>query len=141
MKTKKNEVVRILRVNFTDAERLELGKQLAEVHNNTAQVNSDFDRVKAEFKSKLTALEAQSVDLAAKVSTGYSMKDVKCVWEMDQPKAGKKTLSRLDTPKPEVIETTDMTEADKQGELGLSAEDLKAGVEGGGTVTVASDRP
>lgn len=117
--TKKHECIRILRVNLTNEQRLEFGKQLAEVHNNLTQINSDFDRVKAEFKSKISAEESKVVDLAGKVSSGYVMQDVKCRWEMDQPKAGWKRLVRLDIePHPE-IEVFEMTDADKQADLPL----------------------
>lgn len=141
MTHKKNETERILRVNYTDPERLELGKQLAEVHNNLSQTNSDFDRVKAEFKSKISAHEAQIIDLSNKVSTGYRMVPVKCLWEMDKPKRGMKRLLRLDIEeaKDAVVEVTDMTDADKQADLPL-AEDSKAGIAGDGTVKVGSDK-
>ena len=94
----KNESIRILRVAFTDAQILELGRNLAEEHNVMSQTNSDFDRVKSEFKSKLSASEAKIVDLSNKVSTGYTMKDVKCIWVMDAPNPGKKQLIRMDGP-------------------------------------------
>ena len=62
--TKKHETTRILRYTYTDPERLELGKALAQVHNELGQTNTDFDRVKAEFKSKISAHEAKIQDLS-----------------------------------------------------------------------------
>lgn len=107
----------MLRVVYTDAERLELGKKLADEHADLRSVNSDFDRVKADFKSKITTHEAKIEDLSNKVSTGYRIEDVKARWSLDEPKAGYKTLRRLDTK--DVIETAEMTAADKQAEIEL----------------------
>lgn len=121
---KKNETSRMLRVHYTDAERLELGKKLADEHADLRQVNSDFDRVKADFKSKITTHEAKIEDFSNKVSTGYRIEDVKCRWNMDQPRAGEKTLVRADTD--EIVEMTDMTTADKQAELKLADENAGA---------------
>lgn len=135
----KLETTRILRVIYTDSERLELGKKLAEAHNDLAQVNADFDRVKADFKAKTTAHEAQIVDLSNKVSSGYRMESVKCRWVFDQPKQGFKELLRLDTTPNEIIEHAEMTEADKQSELGIDETPALAGIEKDGTVKVEAD--
>lgn len=138
----KNETIRTLRVIYTDAERLELGKKLAEVHNDLSQVNADFDGVKAEFKAKTTAHEAQIVDLSNKVSCGYRMEPVKCLWKFDQPKPGFKELVRLDFVPPITIESDEMSEHDKQGEITLV--DMPAseaiGIAGDGTVKVNADK-
>ena len=151
----KNETIRILRVAFTDAQILELGRNLAEEHNVMSQTNSDFDRVKSEFKSKLSASEAKIVDLSNKVSTGYTMKDVKCLWILDIPKPGQKTLVRIDNEwsnppsdesvKANTVEVCDMTEAEKTPELALNLENpvlpAGTGVEKDGSVTVPADGP
>ena len=133
---KKYETNRNLRVHYTDAERLELGKQLASVHQELAQTNSDFDSVKSDFKARLTSHEAKISDLAQKVSNGYCIKEVKCLWVMDTPQSGKKLLLRMDTQ--DTVEVEEMTAADAQAELKL--EDTKAGVDAQGNVTVAADR-
>ena len=153
-KDKKHETIRILRVAFTDAQILEHGRNLAEEHNKMGQTNSDFDRVKSEFKSKLSASEARIVDLSNKVSTGYEMRDVRCLWAFDDPKAGKKTLRRLDTVDGlpgETVEVCDMTEAEKTPELALNLDGTPAlanpvlpagaGVDKDGTVKVPADGP
>ena len=137
--TKKHETTRILRYTYTDPERLELGKALAQVHNELGQTNTDFDRVKAEFKSKISAHEAKIQDLSNKVSTGYDMRETKCRWNLDEPKKGKKTLVRLDTAKEEIVEVTEMTDADRQVDLPLS-EGAHTGVDKGGNVQVPADK-
>lgn len=136
----KNETVRTLRVIYTDAERLELGSKLAEAHNDLSQVNADFDGVKAEFKAKTTAHEAQIVDLSNKVSCGYRMEPVKCRWVMDQPKPGLKELLRLDITPNVVVEGEEMSEHDKQAEMTLEEQAPLAGIAGDGTVKVGADK-
>lgn len=145
MTKNKNETTRVLRVNLTDAQKLEFGQQLAQEHQTVAQTNSDFDRVKAEFKSKLTRSEAIIVDLSNKVSTGYEMRVVPCLWEMDYPKPGKKTLFRTDnaegTPR-ETVETCDMEEIEKTPELQLPLNPVLpagTGIAKDGSVTVPAD--
>jgi hypothetical protein len=146
--TKKHETTRMLRVIYSNPERLELGKKLSETFNDLTQINADLDRVKADFKAKVTARESEIVDLSNKVSTGFHITEVKCLWEMDTPKTGVKELIRLDTG--ETVEMTDMTNSDKQGELPLSAEvtadgkivqpaTAPTGVEKDGSVTVPAD--
>lgn len=115
---KKLETSRMLRIQYTDAERLELGKKLAEEHAELRGVNSDFDRVKANFKSKITSKEANIEDLSNKVSTGYHIADVKCKWVMRNPDALHKTLYRLDTG--DSVETVDMVTEDFQAEMELN---------------------
>lgn len=137
---KKHETTRMLRVIYTDAERLDLGRKLAECHNDLAQVNADLDRVKAEFKSRVSGHESTISDLSTKVSTGHRMESVKCRWNLDQPKAGMKQLVRLDTPTPEVIEQSDMTESDKQVEIELDPPAATpTGIGADGTTTVPAD--
>lgn len=142
----KNETFRMLRVLFTDAERLELGKQLAEAHNETAQIESDFQRIKDEFKSKLSAVSTKITDLANKVSSGYEIKNVLCLVVMDTPKPGKKQVVRMDGPTDgvrEVVETHDMTEHEKTPELSLGLDNpvlpAGAGISHDGTVKVEAD--
>jgi hypothetical protein len=151
----KNETSRILRVSFTDAQILELGRNLAEAHNENAQIESDFQRIKDEFKSKLSAVDALKVDLANKVSSGYEMKSVLCLWLMDSPTPGKKTLVRIDqewsnppsskSVKDNTVEVADMTEAEKTPELALGLDNpvlpAGAGISHDGTVKVPSDGP
>jgi len=121
MSANKMECTRMLRCVYTDAERLELGKQLADEHADLRGVNSDFDRCKAEFKSKITSHEAKIEDLSNKVSTGYRMETVNCRWIFDLPNKGVKTLMRQDTH--EEVEKDAMSEADLQEVIDFAQED------------------
>jgi hypothetical protein len=137
--TNKRDTSRMLRCTYTNMERLELGKELAEEHGNLGKTTADFDNVKANFKSKITAHEARIVDLSVKVSSGYRIEDVKCTWTFDKPVAGKKELYRNDSN--ELVETADMTEQDRQIEIELKPpEETPAGISGDGVVAVAADK-
>lgn len=118
MPTPKNlETTRFLRVNYTDAERLEIGKKLGDELAELRSVNSDFDAIKSSFKSKISACESKIEDLSQKVSTGYRVEEVKCHWLLGISPATLKFLIRDDTS--DTVETVEMTAADKQATLEL----------------------
>ncbi len=137
---KKHETTRNLRVIYTDPDRLELGKQLAGAYQDLSQTNTDLDSIKTSFKAKIAAHEANIADLSTKVANGWRIEEVKCVFEMDTPKKLHKTLRRLDTQ--EIVEVSEMTQADIQGELALEEEKASAvaGVAGDGNVKVDADK-
>lgn len=114
MKTslKRNECTRQCRYNFTPDERLERGRQLADEYQTLDSTNQDLDRIKKDFKARIEAHESRICTLAEQVRSGYELRETVCFWEYHQPVEGKKQLRRSDTM--EVIETADMTEADKQ---------------------------
>jgi hypothetical protein len=114
MKTslKRNECTRQCRYNFTPDERLERGRQLADEYQTLDTTNQDLDRIKKDFKARIETHETRISTLAEQVRSGYELRETLCSWEYHQPVDGKKQLRRSDTM--EIIETTDMTEADKQ---------------------------
>ena len=118
------QTTRHLRHEFDNTEKLENAKQLAESLMEANRIDADFDRVKQDFKARLSTVEAKTGSLRDKVSSGYEMRETKCEWRFDDPKAGKKSLWRLDVD--ELVETTDMNEADKQTELPLADPEIDA---------------
>lgn len=108
---------RALRHVFTNEESLENAKQLAECLMETNRIEQDFDRVKSDFKSRLSSVDARIGQLRDKVSSGYEIVTTPCEWRFDDPAPGRKSLWRLDTD--ELVETQEMTTADKQVELPL----------------------
>lgn len=136
---KKNETTRVLRYVYTDAERLEIGKTLGQVHADLSQTNANFDRVKAQFKSEITAHEAKLTDLSHKVASGYDMRETRCIFTLDDPKKGHKTLRRLDTE--EVVETCEMTAADFQAEIDLASAESGKTIGEDGVIRTKADGP
>lgn len=115
----KNQTVsRNLRVVYNDADRLVLGRQLADTHKDLEQAQADKKSVVADFSARIKSHEAKIVDLAGKVSNGYQVKEVTCEWRFHSPKDGLKQLFRLDTG--ESVEIADMTSTELQPELPLA---------------------
>lgn len=108
-----NEVRRQLRYNYTQDERREKGQQLADTHIKLGSVNEELDRVKSEYKSRITTLENEIGLLSTQVSTGYEMREYVCAYKYDFPSKGRKTLFRVEPPQDLIVEE-EMTIADRQ---------------------------
>lgn len=111
-----------LRCNLTDDEKLDAGRELAEATNTLTELENDKKRVNDDFKSKVSAAEAEVGVLSNKLRSGYEFRNVECDVVFDDPEPGKKTIYRNDvlindTPVPVKVETQDMTEAEKQLQL------------------------
>ena len=122
---------------FTEKELLEKGRKIAEAHQETAQVETEFDSVKAQFKSKLERLSSTIGELSNHMTSGWEYRQVPCETRYDDPSQGHKATYRLDLN--EVVEIEQMTTLDKQGELPLTP-DTKAGVDSEGNVSVKADK-
>lgn len=109
----RNEQREQLRYNYTQDERREKGQQLADTHIRLGTVNEELDRVKADYKAKVSTLENEINSLSTQVSTGYEMREYVCFYEYDLPEKGKKTLRRKEPPC-DIVRVEEMTEADRQ---------------------------
>lgn len=126
---KRNECKRQCRYTYSEQERGEKGRTLADEYAELEQVNTDFERVKKDFKARVETHEAKIGQLAEQVRTGYELRETLCVYTYDEPKPGKKTLRRADTE--EVIAEEDMTGADTQHVMETIEDQVKeAGAEG-----------
>lgn len=110
---------RMLRHEFSDKEKLELGRELGDKLQEAAQIDADFTRVKGDFKARDAAVTASIGSLRDKVTSGYELRSTKCEWRFDEPKTGFKTIYRLDTDT--AIATETMSEHEKQLSLGEQA--------------------
>lgn len=106
---------------FTPEERNQIGGDLARSIAALRGHEADFDNVKAGFKAKLTASEAQIDNLSTSLMNGFDMRNVKCV-VVYRPKDRKKDYfieeehARLNGDTPPIL-TEDMTPGDFQSEL------------------------
>lgn len=75
MKTEKKSV----KHTYSTDERLALGDQLAAAHNQLQLIDCDFQKVKDQFKSQLSAAEAAIQTLSTQIRTGFEMRDKMCV--------------------------------------------------------------
>lgn len=109
---KRNECKRQCRYNYTQAERLEKGRALADEYNALGEVQADFDRIKKDYKAREETHETKIQSLAEQVRSGYELRETLCYWTYNEPKPGRKTLRRSDNE--EIFGEEDMTGADTQ---------------------------
>lgn len=107
-----NEQRRQLRYNYTPDERITKAVELAEALNRIDTTTAELDRIKADYKARLAAIESQAELLRGCVTTGYEMREYLCRWSYDEPAKGRKTLRK--TEGGEIVTVEDMTEHDRQ---------------------------
>jgi hypothetical protein len=126
-----------LRCQFIDKELLELGKKLAENSNLLEQQENEAKAVAKQLKAKCDQTAAKVQEISTKISNGYEYRNVRCVVKYDTPKAGQKTVTRLDTDT--VVEVCDMSMAEMQMPLPLEGGSTGKKVTPG-TVEVPADK-
>lgn len=107
-----NETRRQLRYNYTLEERNAKATELVAALNRIDATNAELDRIKADYKSRLSAIESESELLRECVLSGYELREYLCYWTFDCPKAGRKTLRKREGG--EIVAEEDMTERDRQ---------------------------
>lgn len=114
---KSHEDTRHLPVPLTEAELLDFGQQLARACSDHERAESQRKLTAAQLKGDVDAKAAMVERLTSIVSSKEEVRKVDCLWLMNNPKPGQKSLVRLDTHAS--IEQRDMTGEDVQGELEL----------------------
>lgn len=120
---------KLLPVNLTKEELLKFSKELAVANQNLSEVEDKKKTIVADFTSQSKAFEASISSLSRKISTEEEFRDIDCKWEWN--KDGKtKSLIRLDTK--EKIQTSDITNEDRQQKLDLEGTQQKEKKKGSG---------
>ena len=112
-----------LRHEFSDAERLEMGRELAQPHNRMAGIEEEEAVMKTQIKERKTGVEATVGSLSRRLNDGYEMSNVLCELIWDEPNVGEVTYKRKDNG--EVAKVRAMTVAERQLELPLASEPPK----------------
>jgi hypothetical protein len=86
-----------LRYEFDEEEIKEKGMELANEEFNAQQTTAEFTQVKADWNSRIKTIEGNINKLATAIRDGFEMRDVECKVRMNDPKPGKKTITRSDT--------------------------------------------
>lgn len=107
-----NECRRQLRYNYTPDERIAKSIAHAECLNDIDSTNAELDRIKADYKARLAAIESEEAMLRGCVQSGYEMREYLCFWEYDKPRPGRKTLRKREGG--DLVAEEDMTEHDRQ---------------------------
>ena len=101
-------VKRTLRYDFTEAERLELGRELSLKNQELRQLEDSKKSVVAEYSSRLTIAKEQINVLSDKVASGYETRDIYCDLQYHCPERNKKTYTRTDNGEAWVEAMTDV---------------------------------
>lgn len=107
---------------LTDDERRTYGIKLATSLEDIETVQADKKRQTDHFKDRIAGLQANADQLRRNVSTGQEWRDLECTVIFGQPTPNQKQTIRPDTG--EVVETTWITESEKQRELPLLVENV-----------------
>ena len=120
--TEKNDMIeeknltKLLRVNFTAKEKLDIGDQMANAIRNIKQAEDDLASVSSQYKSEIKKYNAELTGLAEKLNSGWEMRNVTCLLIQDF-NLKSYVIKRLDTT--EIVE-----------ERALSADELQMGLPG-----------
>ena len=145
------KVTEYLRHTFSDAEMLKMGREQAQAHSRLAEIELEFDSVKASFKSRTEAVEATIGKLSRNINNCFEMRNIECILSYDNPNVGEVTYVRADTG--EIVRTRAMTDKERQMEIPLEAsandstpDSLGTGLEGKvrqymGAPEMFSDKP
>lgn len=128
------------RHSFTTAELLALGERLNGALQEQAQIESEFASIKADFKSRITRMEAEQQTASQKLRDKFEMRETLAVVILDAPAPGRKSFyfavpesqspgeAMLDEPRMtagEFIRDEQMTAMDRQRELPLEEKPRK----------------
>lgn len=102
--------------DFTEAERLEMGAQLAQAHNHIAAIADEEASMKAGIKEKRAGVELTIGSLSRKLNDGYDMENTVCTLDYDQPQVGEVTYHK---PDGSIVKTRAMTEQERHMDLPL----------------------
>lgn len=91
---------------------MKIGKELAEETQERNQLDARRREVASTLAAQMKAHETRIAELTAKIMQGYEVRDIECMWLMDTPRTGMKTMVRKDNN--EEIRTETMSQADAQ---------------------------
>ncbi len=114
----------MLKCELTDAELLVFGGELANGQQDLRELEDQLNGIKADYKSKTTAKEADVIRLSNLIRQKYEMRKVECEVICDFDEATL-TVKRMDTGA--IVNSRPMTEHELQRELKLFPEKSGAG--------------
>ncbi len=111
MAKQKQATVQSLQVKhvFNEDELRELGSKLADEEFNLANAELEKSQAVSNHNAAIKTINANITKLATSIKDGFEMREVECSVRMNDPKEGKKTVTRKDNGQSWV---EDMTEDD-----------------------------
>jgi len=116
------QVMHEVKHQLTRHELLELGEELARATDDLREIERRKKEVMADLAADLKRADGRVSMFAGKIKDKWEWRTVQCIAAYGVPRAGQKTLRRLDTN--EEIETLSMTESEMQAclDFGTTAE-------------------
>ena len=108
-----------LRHDFTDAERLQMGDDLAQAHNRMASIEEEEAVMKAQIRDRKAAVEQTIGTLYRNLNNRFEMRNIACEIVYDRPNVGEVTYV---DPAGKVVKERPMTESERQMDLPLDGE-------------------
>ena len=102
------------RHDFTEAERLQMGSELAQTQSRIETIKEEQTSVAAQFKERLAGAQQAIGSLSRNINCGFEMRSTRCELKWDQPNVGEVTYRG---PDGRVEKTRAMTIAERQEEL------------------------
>ena len=106
-----------LEVKFTDAEKLEMGRDVARLNQEKRRLDQKLGEIKKQLTGEIAAKETEINRLMDLLSNGYEYRQVECRIDLDTPKQGQASVIRLDTE--EVVRVRRMNDEELQIQLPL----------------------
>lgn len=113
-------VIRKLRRDLTDEERIKMGVLITEELTAIAETEDELKSVSATMKATIKSAQAHIQELSNTLTKGSKIADVECIVDIDWTEGKKRTI-RTDTS--EIIETVDVTNEERQTNLLEQAQD------------------
>jgi hypothetical protein len=88
---------RVLTHEFSQHEKEELGKELANKNLQLASEEASKKSVVASYASRITSTKEEIAGLSNRLASGYEMREITCVVKYHEPVQNTKTLRRTDT--------------------------------------------
>lgn len=120
MSNRPQKEVMYLKYTFSSDERLRMGDDLASAHNRIESIETEEAVVKAQFKERKASVEQSVTSLSRNLSTGFEMRNIDVRLDWDTPNVNEVQYVRTDTG--EVVKTRPFTEAERQQDLPLDAD-------------------
>ena len=77
----KTQVIRNLPVTLTEEEKLEIGEKQAKTVQEKEMLEFQFDRVRKDWKGKISETENKIHDYARLINDGFDTREVDCTWD------------------------------------------------------------
>lgn len=95
-------------------ERLEAGDEMIILKEEIKAKEEELEAYKSTVKGEIKSKEGRIQALATEYKTGKRSEEVECLWRMNDPVPGIKSLYRLDKQPMELVRTGGMTPSDRQ---------------------------